>query len=97
MAVADVRETSRDLELVALQEEWAPGWSIWRARRRGDPPGVGTGEFVAARAGDEAGAERTVMRPTAAELDAVLRWQQGLSPRGTVATRMSLPIMWAQR
>lgn len=73
---------SADPELEALQEEWAPAWMIWRARRSDDPPGARTGEFVATRLQDEAGAERTVMRATAAELDAVLRQQKELAEQG---------------
>jgi hypothetical protein len=71
---ADGPETP-DPELAALREEWAPAWSIWRARRSDDPPGVFAGEFVATRLDDAAGSDRTVMQPSAVELDAVLRRQ----------------------
>jgi hypothetical protein len=76
IAVADVRTTSPDPELQALQAEW-PDWKIWRARRRDDQPGeLATGEFLATSPADEWGADRTLMLPTAEKLDAALRRRQ---------------------
>jgi hypothetical protein len=72
IAMADTRQTSPDPELAALREEWAPTWTIWRARRDDDEPG----EFLATRAEHEKGADRTIMQPTAALLDAALRLQE---------------------
>jgi hypothetical protein len=74
-AVRSQERATPDPELQALQEEWAPAWKIWRARRSTDPPEVYEGEFVATRLDHEAGSDRTIMQPTAAELDAVLRQQ----------------------
>lgn len=80
-AVDTQEQVMPDPELEALREEWSPQWSIWRARRIDDPPGTFSGELVATRLQDTAGADRTVMRPTAAELDAALRQQEHLAAR----------------
>jgi hypothetical protein len=73
---------SPDPELRALQKAWAPAWSIWRARRTLDPPGIHDGDFIASRMDDEAGPYRTVMCSTADELDAALREQREPAKRG---------------
>lgn len=92
VAVTNAQEVCPDSELQALQEEW-PECKIWRARRREDQPGEPpTGEFLATRPRDEAGAERTLMRPTAEKLDAALRRQEP----GAYGPEADSPIMWAQ-
>lgn len=70
------QQTSVDPELEALQEEWSPDWKIWRARRGDDRPGeLPTGSFLATLDHDEWGVDRTIMQPTAKDLDAALRLQ----------------------
>lgn len=68
-----------DPELERLRQAWAPGWSIWRARRDDDPPRVRSGSFVATRMRKDAGRDPTLMQPTAVELDAELQAQRHLA------------------
>lgn len=74
--------TPPDPELRKLQQAWSPAWSVWRARRPEDPPGVRSGSFLATRMRKDAGRDPTVMQPTAAELDAELEAQRHLADRG---------------
>ena len=60
-----------------------PGWSIWRARRRGDGlEGVPTGSYVASRLDDGAGTAPTVMADTPAELAEALEQQADIVAAG---------------